>query len=137
MNFKDKKSEIEDILKTVFQEKSELIKNTNSLYSYIDPEFFDNSYEDDIKVTKNIEKRLHVIKDLILSKIRTLNEEEVELKLFSTKLTHENYEPILYLYGSSLEKEIKFRAVPKVIDEKESFFIIIDFINGYKLLPWS
>ena len=137
MNFKEKKIEIEDILKAVFLEKSKLIKNTNSLYSYIDPEFFDESYEDDIKVTNKIEKRLHVVKALILSKIKTLNKENEELEFYSSKFTHENYEPILYLYGNSPEKKIKFKTLPKTIKEEDSFFIIIDFTNGFYLLPWS
>ena len=137
MNFKEKKIEIENILKNIFEEKAELIKNTNSLYSYIDPEFFDKSYEEDIKITKNIEKRLFLVKNLILTKIKDLNVKEEELEFFTTKLTHETYEPILYLYGNSLEKKIKFKTVPKTINNEESFFIIIDFINSYKLLPWS
>jgi hypothetical protein len=137
LNFKEKKPEIEDILKIVFAEKCELITKANSLYSYIDPEFFDKSYEDDIKVTNKIEKSLHVVKDLILSQIKTLNEEDEELEFYSSKFTHENYEPILYLYGNSPEKKIKFKTLPKTIKEEESFFIIIDFTNGFYLLPWS
>ena len=137
MNFKDKKTEIKEILNTVFQSKSELIKKTAELYNYIDPEFFDKSYKDDIKVTKQIEKRVHVIKDLILSQIKTLNKEDEVLEYYTTKLTHENYEPILYLYGNSAEKKIKFKTLPKMIKEEESFFIVIDFTNGFYLLPWS
>ena len=137
MNFKEKKIELESILKTIFTEKSKLITKANSLYSYIDPEFFDNSYEDDIKVTSKIEKSLHVVKGLILSQIKTLNKENEELEFYSSKFTHENYEPILYLYGNSPEKKIKFKTVPKTIKEEESFFIIIDFTNGFYLLPWS
>jgi len=101
LNFKEKKIELESILKTIFTEKSKLITKANSLYSYIDPEFFDNSYEDDIKVTSKIEKSLHVVKGLILSQIKTLNKENEELEFYSSKFTHENYEPILYLYGNS------------------------------------
>ncbi len=137
MNFKEKKIELESILKTIFTEKSKLITKANSLYSYIDPEFFDKSYEDDIKVSNKIEKSLHVVKDLILYKIKTLNKENKELEFYSSKFTHENYEPILYLYGNSPEKKIKFKTVPKTIKEEESFFIIIDFTKGFYLLPWS
>ena len=137
MNFKEKKSEIESILKTIFIEKSKLITKVNNLYSYIDPEFFDKSYEDDEKVTNKIEKSLHVMKDLILSQIKTLNEKNEKLEFYSSKFTHENYEPILYLYGNSPEKKIKFKTLPKTIKEEESFFIIIDFTNGFYLLPWS
>jgi hypothetical protein len=137
LNFKEKKIEIDNILKIVFTEKYKLITKTNGLYSYIDPEFFDKSYEDDIKVTNKIEKSLHVVKDLILSKIKVLNKENEKLEFYSSKFTHENYEPILYLYGNSPEKKIKFKTVPKTIKEEESFFIIIDFTNGFYLLPWS
>ncbi len=137
MNFKEKKSEIESILKTIFTEKSKLITKVNNLYSYIDPEFFDKSYEDDEKVTNKIEKSLHVVKNLILSQIKTLNEENEKLEFYSSKFTHENYEPILYLYGNSPEKKIKFKTLPKTIKGEESFFIIIDFTNGFYLLPWS
>lgn len=137
MNFKEKKIEIDNILKIVFTEKYKLITKTNNLYSYIDPEFFDKSYEDDIKVTNKIEKSLRVVKDLILSKIKVINKENEKLEFYSSKFTHENYEPILYLYGNSPEKKIKFKTVPKTIKEEESFFIIIDFTNGFYLLPWS
>jgi len=121
LNFKEKKIEIENILETISEEKSELIKNTNNLYSYIDPEFFDNSYEDDIKVTLQIEKRVLLVKDLILSKIKILNEKEDDLEFFTTKFTHENYEPIIYLYGNTPEKKIKFKTIPKTNSEEESF----------------
>ncbi len=137
MNFKEKKIELENILKIVFQEKSELIKKTNELYSYIDPEFFDTSYEDDIKIAKQIEKRLHLIKDLILSKIKDISDKRENLEFYSTKLSHENYEPILYLYGNIPGKKIKFKTLPNKIQEEKSFFITIDFTNGFYLLPWS
>jgi len=137
LNFKEKKTEIKNILEIIFEQKSEFIKNTNNLYSYIDPEFFDNSYEDDIKITKNIEKRVDIVKELILSKIKILDNKKNDLEFFTTKLTHENYEPIIYLYGNTLEKKIKFKTLPKTITEEESFFIVIDFLNGFSLLPWS
>ena len=137
MNFKEKKIEIENILKDVFEKKSELIKKTVELYGYIDPEFFDKSYEDDIKVTNQIEKRVQVIKDLILTKVKTLNEEDEELEFYSSKLTLENYEPIIYLYGNSSDKKMKFKSLPKALDEEENFFIVIDFTKGFYLLPWS
>jgi len=137
MNFKNKENDIEKILKEVFEDKKELIKKTNELYKYIDPEFFDNSYRDDEEVSKLIKKRLHVIKNLILNKIKKLNDDNMELEFFSTKFTHEAYEPIIYLYGNIPGKKLKIKTIPQTISEEKSFFIVIDFINGYKLLPWS
>jgi len=137
LNFKEKKSEIESILKNIYDEKSKLIKKTDKLYSYIDPEFFDKSYEDDIKISNQIEKRVTIIKDLILTDIKKLNEEDEKIEFYSTKLTHEKYEPIIYLYGNLPEKKLKFKTLPSYIEDENSFFIVIDFAKGFYLLPWS
>lgn len=137
MSFKDNKTEIETILKDIFKEKKEFIKKTNDLYSYIDPDFFDSTYEDDKVVSENIEKRVHVIKKIILEKVKKLEDNEIQIEYYSSKLMHENYEPILFLYTNETEKKQNFKKIPTQIDDKNNFFIIIDFINGFKLLPWS
>lgn len=138
MNFKENKFEIENILKSIYKEKEMLIMKTNELSSYIDPEFFDKSYKDDILVCNQIEKKLHLIVDLIKKQIKDNFEKEDDLLEFqSFKFDLEDYEPIIYLYGYKNEKKPKFKSLPKVVNDEESIFIVIDFIKGAKLLPWS
>ena len=138
MNFKEKKLEIETILETVFKEKEMFIVKTNELSSYIDPEFFDKSYEDDMLICKQIQKKLHVVSKLIENRIKDKFEDENNrIEFQSIKFGLEDYETIMYLYGYKKEKKYKFKTLPKSIKDGENFFIVIDFTKGALLLPWS
>ncbi|WP_024954458.1 hypothetical protein [Sulfurospirillum arcachonense] len=138
MNFKEKKSEIEDILKNIFKEKEILIMKTNELFSYIDPEFFDKSYEDDILICTQINKKLQFVSNLIQNRIKEyFDDEDDSIEFKSYKFDLEDYEPIVYLYGYKKDKKTNFKTLPKVINDEENIFFIIDFIKGAKLLPWQ
>ena len=138
MNFKENKSEIEAILKNTFKEKELFIMKTNDLFSFIDPEFFDESYEDDILVSNQIKKRLLVISKLIESRIKEKFEDEENFIEFQTnKFNFEEYEPIIFIYGYKKEQKSKYKIIPKEIKNNEEFFITLDFIKGFYLLPWS
>ena len=138
MNFQEKKSEIETILKEIFKEKELFIMKTNELFSFIDPEFFDKSYEDDILVSDQIKKRVLVIAKLLESKIKEKIEHEENLISFQImKFNFEDYEPIIYIYGHNKKENVKFKSLPKEIKSNEEIFITLDFIKGFYLLPWS
>lgn len=138
MNFKEKKVVIETILKETFKEKELFIMKTNELFSFIDPEFFDKSYEDDILVSNQIKKRTLVIAKLIETRIKEKFEDKENLIDFKTiKFNFEDYDPIIYIHGYKNEKNSKFKTPPKEIKNSEEFFISLDFIKGFYLLPWS
>lgn len=138
MNFKEKKIEIELILQKIFSEKQVLINKTNELFLFIDPEFYNKSYEDDILVTNQIKKRLLVITQLIEKNIRENFIDEENFVIFNTlKFNLEDYEPIIYLYAHSTDQKTKFKSLPKVINYNDELLISIDFIKGFSLLPWS
>lgn len=138
MNFKENKLEIETILKDTFKEKELFIMKTNELFSFIDPEFFDKSYEDDILVSNQIKKRTLVIAKLIETRIKEKLEDEDNFIDFKTiKFNFEDYDPIIFLHGYKKEQNSKFKTLPKEIKNSEEFFISLDFIKGFHLLPWS
>jgi hypothetical protein len=138
LNFKENKTEIEKILKETFEQKKLSIIKTKELFSFIDPEFFDKSYEDDILVSNQIKKRVLLIVKLIESRIKEKFENEENLIEFQTiKFNFEDYEPIIYIYGYKKEQKNKFKTLPKEIKSNEEFFISLDFIKGFYLLPWS
>ena len=138
MNFKENKSYIETILKDTFKDKELFIIKTNELSSFIDPEFFDESYEDDILISNQIKKRVFVITKIIEDKIKEKFEDEEKILEFQKiKFEFKDYEPIIYIYGHKKEQKNKFKKIPKEIKNSEEFFISLDFIKGFYLLPWS
>lgn len=138
MNFKENKLKIETILSEIYQEKNSLIIKTNDLFSFIDPEFFDESYEEDMLVSNQIKKRTLVIANLVTTRIKQELEEKEDFITFETmKFDFQNYEPIIYIYGYISDKKSKFKKPPKDIKNNEEFFISLDFIKGFQLLPWS
>lgn len=142
MSIREHKSEIENLLKKIFQEKNEMIKNVVELSNYIDPEVFDISHEEDKNVCDNIQKRVDFLANLVIEKLKIMidGSENIDFKI--SKKSFPLYNPICYIYGfkpSSKEDNFKF---PKLhvnlhVENENAFIILFDLTKCPKLLPWK
>jgi hypothetical protein len=142
MTIYEQKDLIEDILKNIYKTKKDIIKNVCELVNYIDPEVFNIAYEEDKNIVKLIQKRVDYLSSLLIDNLKEkLKESEtIDFKISKSNLAQN--EPICYIYGFKKvddNEEFKFKSlhVNSYLENKNAFLIILDLINGYKLVPWK
>lgn len=144
MTIYDQKEIIENILIDLHITKRKITDNVKDLASYIDPEFYDTSYEDDKAISNRIQKRVNFFIDSIIEEMknRLENSENINFKVSKDGL--DDFEAIAYVYGSLNKKDetkkplvFKKSHINSFIEDKNSFFIIVDLLKGSKLLQWK
>lgn len=142
MNFLEHKESLKTTLENALHVNKDRVKKTVALCNYLDSEFYDESYEEEIQVTSHIEKQIGVIaKKMLLSLTETLPSESLHVDYEIPKI-FEAYEGIFYLWGTTVEdnqpvKKPAFNRYQKPLSNSESFMVMVDLHKGIEIIPWN
>ncbi len=142
MSIREQKVEIENILSNIYITKADILKNVSELTNYIDTEVFDISYEEDKNISDLIQKRVNYISNLVIDALKSTLKDSDLIEFKTSKIDFEVYEPICYIYGfKKLNEEDEYRFkklhVNSCIENENAFLIILDLVNGAKIVPWK
>lgn len=142
MNFLEQKNQIEQALQFCYQEQNKIVQSVQELFNYLDLEVYNVENEEDLHVTNLIQKKVDFFSQKIIEKIQNLLQESENIKFETSKDGLEIYEPIIYIYGSYIKEDkekYKFKKsyIHSYLNDVDSFLLVVDLMNGYKIIPWK
>lgn len=140
--FKENQNELLEYIQSVMKENSLQIEKINNLCTYIDPEFYDKDDPEEKIICNQIQKRLSKLSTKIQEHLqKSIENEEILLSFQYFQNTQAPYEALGFLYGyiqdDEIDRSIQISKIPNKVKDPHSFLLIIDTINGAKLVPWS